>query len=70
MCFFWDVRSNEHNALMKEEYIMSCIYNLVELKVKLRALEQEKEVWRFVFDVVEDEYGEEVVKKYMPEAIM
>ena len=42
---------------------------IAELKAKLRALEQEKEVWRFVFDVVEDEYGEEVVKKYMPEAI-
>ena len=42
---------------------------IAELKAKLRALEQEKEVWRFIFDVIEDEYGEEVVKKYMPEAI-
>ena len=51
---------------LKEMGGKSPAQEIAELRAKLRVLENEKEVWRFIFDVIEDEYGEDAVKKYMP----
>ena len=47
----------------------SLTQEIADLRAKLRVLEDEKEIWHAVFDIIKDEYGEEVVKKYMPESL-
>jgi transposase-like protein len=39
---------------------------IVELKAALRALNQENVALKYIMDIIKDEYGEEVVKKYLP----
>jgi transposase-like protein len=39
---------------------------IVELKAALRALNQENKALKYVMDIIREEYGEEVVKKYLP----
>jgi len=39
---------------------------IVELKAALRALNQENQALKYIMDIIKDEYGEEVVKKYLP----
>jgi transposase-like protein len=43
--------------------------NIAELRAKLRVLEGEKEVLQAVVSMLEEEYGEEAVKKYLPESL-
>jgi hypothetical protein len=39
---------------------------IVELKAALRALNQENVALKYIVDIIKEEYGEEVVKKYLP----
>ena len=39
---------------------------IVELKARLRCLNAENETLKFIMEVIQEEYGEEVVKKYLP----
>ncbi len=39
---------------------------LVELKAALRAAKEENKTLKYIMDIIRDEYGEEVVKKYLP----
>lgn len=39
---------------------------IVELKAALRALNQENQALKYIMEIIREEYGEEVVKKYLP----
>jgi transposase-like protein len=39
---------------------------IVELKARLRCLNAENETLKYIMEVIQEEYGEEVVKKYLP----
>ncbi len=39
---------------------------IVELKAALRALNQENQALKYIMEIIKEEYGEEVVKKYLP----
>lgn len=43
--------------------------NIAELRAKLRVVEGEKEVLKAVVSMLEEEYGEEAIKKYLPETL-
>ena len=43
--------------------------NIAELRAKLRVAEDEKEVLKAVIGMLEEEYGEDVIKKYLPESL-
>jgi transposase len=47
---------------LKEMGGKSPAQEIAELRAKLRVLENEKEVWRFIFNVIEEEYREDAVK--------
>lgn len=44
--------------------------NLADLRAKLRVAEGENEVLKAVMSIIEEEYGEEVLKKYLPESLI
>lgn len=39
---------------------------IVEMKARLRALKMENDTLKYIMQVIREEYGEEVVKKYLP----
>lgn len=43
--------------------------NIADLRAKLRVSEGENEVFKAVMSIIEEEYGEEVLKKYLPESL-
>jgi transposase-like protein len=43
--------------------------NIADLRAKLRVSEGENEVLKAVMCIIEEEYGEEVLKKYLPESL-
>ena len=43
--------------------------NIADLRAKLRVSEGENEVFKAVMCIIEEEYGEEVLKKYLPESL-
>jgi len=43
--------------------------NIADLRAKLRVAEGENEVLKAVMSIIEEEYGEEVLKKYLPESL-
>jgi transposase len=43
---------------------------IVELKARLRATEGENQVYKAVMSIIEEEYGEELLKKYLPESLI
>lgn len=44
--------------------------NLADLRAKLRVAEGENQVLKAVMSIIEEEYGEEVLKKYLPESLI
>lgn len=54
----------EKNYLRMEEKTPQ--QELVELKAALRAAKEENKTLKYIMDIIRDEYGEEVVKKYLP----
>jgi transposase-like protein len=43
--------------------------NIADLRAKLRVAEGENDVLKAVMSIIEEEYGEEVLKKYLPESL-
>lgn len=43
---------------------------IVDLKAKLRVSQDENQVLKAIMGIIEEEYGEEVVKKYLPESLL
>ena len=43
--------------------------NITDLRAKLRASDAENNVLKAVLSIIEDEYGEEMLKKYLPELL-
>ena len=39
---------------------------IVELKASLRVLNAENETLKYIMEIIQEEYGEDVVKKYLP----
>jgi hypothetical protein len=39
---------------------------MVELKARLRTLNAENETLKYIMQIIQEEYGEDVVKKYLP----
>jgi transposase-like protein len=54
----------EKNYLRMEEKTPQ--QELVELKAALRAAKEENKTLKYIMDIIREEYGEEVVKKYLP----
>lgn len=44
--------------------------NIADLRAKLRVAQGENEVLKAVMSIIEEEYGEEVLKKYLPESLL
>jgi len=43
---------------------------IVELKAQLRAAETENEVLRYIAQVIQEECGDDILKKYLPESLV
>lgn len=43
---------------------------LADLRAKLRVSQSENQVLKAVMNIIEEEYGEEVLKKYLPESLI
>lgn len=43
--------------------------NIADLRAKLRVSEGENEVLKAVLNIIEEEYGDEMLKKYLPESL-
>jgi hypothetical protein len=43
---------------------------LADLRAKLRVSEGENQVLKAVMGIIEEEYGEDVLKKYLPESLI
>ena len=54
----------EKNYLRMEEKTPQ--QELVELKAALRASNEENKTLKYIMQIIQEEYGEEVVKKYLP----
>ena len=54
----------EKNYLRMEEKTPQ--QELVELKAALRAAKEENKTLKYIMDIIREEYGEDVVKKYLP----
>jgi transposase-like protein len=44
--------------------------NLADLRAKLRVAQGENQVLKAVMSIIEEEYGEEMLKKYLPESLL
>jgi transposase-like protein len=54
----------EKNYLKMEEKTPQ--QELVELKAALRAAKEENKTLKYIMEIIREEYGEDVVKKYLP----
>ena len=54
----------EKNYLRMEEKTPQ--QELVELKAALRASNEENKTLKYIMEIIQEEYGEDVVKKYLP----
>lgn len=54
----------EKNYLRMEEKTPQ--QEIVELKAALRAASEENKTLKYIMDIIREEYGEDVVKKYLP----
>ena len=54
----------EKNYLRMEEKTPQ--QEIVELKAALRAAKEENKTLKYIMDIIREEYGENVVKKYLP----
>ena len=43
---------------------------IVELKASLRVLNAENETLKYIMEIIQEEYGEDVVKKYLPALLL
>lgn len=65
----WLQKYGNFEKKLKEMGGKSPKQNIADLRAKLRVSEGENEVLKAVMSIIEEEYGEEVLKKYLPESL-
>jgi len=65
----WLQKYGNFEKKLKEMGGKSPKQNIADLRAKLRVSEGENEVLKAVMGIIEEEYGEEVLKKYLPESL-
>lgn len=65
----WLQKYGNFEKKLKEMGGKSPKQNIADLRAKLRVSESENEVFKAVMSIIEEEYGEEVLKKYLPESL-
>jgi transposase len=66
----WIKKYGNFEKKLREMGGMSPKQNIADLRAKLRVSEGENEVLKAVLGIVEEEYGEDVLKKYLPESLL
>lgn len=66
----WLGKYGNFEKKLKEMGGKSARQELADLRAKLRASQGENQVLKAVMRVIEDEYGEEMLKKYLPESLL
>jgi len=65
----WLAKYGNFEKKLKEMGGKSPKQNIADLRAKLRVSEGENEVLKAVMSIIEEEYGEEVLKKHLPESL-
>ncbi len=66
----WLKKYCNFNRKLKEMGGKSPKQNVADLRAKLRVSQSENEVLKAVFGIIEEEYGDELLKKYLPESLL
>jgi transposase len=65
----WLQKYGNFEKKLKEMGGKSPKQNIADLRAKLHVAEGENEVLKAVMSIIEEEYGEEILKKYLPESL-
>ena len=65
----WLQKYGNFEKKLKEMGGKSPKQNIADLRAKLRVAEGENEVLKAVMSIIEEEYGEDMLKKYLPESL-
>jgi transposase-like protein len=66
----WITKYGNFEKKLREMGGKSPKQNIADLRAKLRVSESENQVLKAVMDIIGEEYGEEVLKKYLPESLI
>jgi transposase len=66
----WLKKYGNFEKKLKEMGGKSPKQEIADLRAKLRASQGENQVLKAVMSIIEDEYGEEMIKKYLPESLL
>ena len=66
----WLKKYGNFEKKLKEMGGKSPKQEITDLRAKLRASQGENQVLKAVMSIIEDEYGEEMIKKYLPESLL
>lgn len=66
----WLKKYCNFNRKLKEMGGKSPKQNVADLRAKLRVSQSENEALKAVFGIIEEEYGDELLKKYLPESLL
>jgi transposase len=66
----WLLKYGNFEKKLREMGGKSPKQNIADLRAKLRVAESENEVLKAVVDIIGEEFGEEVLKKYLPESLL
>jgi transposase-like protein len=66
----WLHKYGNFDKKLKEMGGKSPQQEIADLRAKLRVSHGENEVLKAVMSIIEDEYGEEMLKKYLPESLL
>ena len=66
----WLKKYGNFDKKLKEMGGKSPRQNVDDMRVKLRTSERENSVLKAVLSIIEEDYGEEVLKKYLPESLI
>ena len=66
----WLKKYGNFEKKLKEMGGKSPKQEIADLRAKLHASQGENQVLKAVMSIIEDEYGEEMIKKYLPESLL
>lgn len=66
----WLKKYGNFEKKLKEMGGKSPKQEIADLRAKLRASQGENQVLKAVMSIIEDEYGQEMIKKYLPESLL
>jgi transposase len=66
----WLEKYGNFDRKLKEMGGKSPRQEIADLRAKLRVSQGENEVYKAVMSILEEEYGEEMLKKYLPESLI